>query len=81
MDHDKVPPTYDSLKDIFKVVYQSPDTRNLKIAEAISIKTERPIINIKYIELLDFLKLFWKGGHLVASPRKFWFFNDIYIHT
>ena len=57
MDHDKIPPTYDSLKDMFKVVYQSPDTRNVKIAEAILIKTERPIINIKYSELIDFLKL------------------------
>ena len=45
IDHDKSPPTYDSLKDMFKVIYQSPDTRNVKIAETILIKTERPIIN------------------------------------
>ena len=33
--HDKIPPTYDILKDMFKVIYQRPDTRNVQIAEAI----------------------------------------------
>ena len=41
-----------------KFVYQSPDTRNFKIAEAILIKTERPFINKKYSEMIDFLDLF-----------------------
>ena len=46
IDNDKIPPTYDSFKKMFKVIYQSPDTRNVKISEAILIKTERPIVNI-----------------------------------
>ena len=43
---------------MFEVIYQSLDTRNIKIAKAILIKTERPIININYCEFIDFLKLF-----------------------
>ena len=58
IDHDKNPPTYESLKDMFKVIYQSPDARNVKVAEVILIKTEHPMINIKYSEFIDFLKLF-----------------------
>ena len=72
IDHDKISPTYDSLKDMFKDIYQSPDTRNVKIAKAILIKTERHIINIKFSELIDFLKLFWKGrGQQIFSIIKF----------
>ena len=52
-------PTYDSLKDMFKVIYQSSETRIVKIAETILFKADLPIINIKYSELIDFPKLFY----------------------
>ena len=52
------PPPATTLIEHFKIIYASPELINLKIAEAITIKTTKPIINVKYNELYDFLKLF-----------------------
>ena len=52
------PPPATTLIENFKIIYASPELINLKIAEAITIKTTKPIINVKYNELYDFLKLF-----------------------
>ena len=58
VDHDKLPPTYDAFKEMFEIKYFSNEKIKVKIAEAISIKSDRPLINVKYNELFDFLKLF-----------------------
>ena len=52
------PPPATTLIENFKIIYASPEFINLKIAETITIKTTKPIINVKYNELYDFLKLF-----------------------
>ena len=56
--HRMSPPPATTLIENFKIIYASPELINLKIAEAITIKTTKPIINVKYNELYDFLKLF-----------------------
>ena len=58
-DHDKMPPpSFDTFASCFEIVYSSEEVRNLKIVEAIKIKSEKPIINVKFNELYDFLQLF-----------------------
>ena len=57
-DHDMLPPCYDELRGLFKVVFSSNELQTLKIVEAILIKSVRPYINVKYNELYDVLKLF-----------------------
>ena len=56
--HDERPPARDELIKYFRILYRSSDLMSVKIAEAILIKNDRPIINTKYNELYDFLKLF-----------------------
>ena len=58
LDHDMLPPCYDELKGLFKIVFSSNELQTLKIVEAILIKSVRPFINVKYNELYDMLKLF-----------------------
>ena len=38
----------------FKIIYRSGDLVSVRIAEAIAIKNDRPIINTKYDEFYDF---------------------------
>ena len=57
-DHDKLPPKLVDFLPNFEVIYSHEDTLNLRIAEAILIKNDKPVINVKYNELYDFLKLF-----------------------
>ena len=58
IDHDKLPPPISGFVECFEVLYSSGCVRNLKIVEAINIKSEKPEINVKYNELFDFLHLF-----------------------
>ena len=57
-DHDADIPSLNDFVGCFEVVFSSCCTRNLKIAEAILIKSKKPDINVKYNELYDFLQLF-----------------------
>ena len=57
-DHNILPPSYDEIIQLFSIEFQSSELYNLKVAEAINIKTLRPFINVKYNELYDVLKLF-----------------------
>ena len=56
--HNNRPPLPDQLIKYFKVLYRSSELLSVKIAEAILIKNDHPIINTKYNELYDFLNLF-----------------------
>lgn len=47
--HDKRPPK--DISNNFKVIYNNTNTKELKIAEAILIKTLKPCINIVYNEI------------------------------
>ena len=58
IDHSMSSPPATTLIENFKIIYASPELINLKIAEAITIKTTKLIFNVKYNELYDFLKLF-----------------------
>ena len=53
-----IPPPFDNFKPNFSIEYSDTNPTKLRIAEAIFIKTANPFINVKYNELLDFLKLF-----------------------
>ena len=57
-DHSMLPPNFDSIKNNFEVIFRSSDHLDLRIAEAIEIKSKNPFINVKYNELYDFLGLF-----------------------
>ena len=57
-DHDMNIPTFDEFADCFEIVFSSACCLNLKIAEAILIKTKKPHINVKFNELYDFLQLY-----------------------
>ena len=52
------PPSFDTFAKCFKIIYSSNEVRDLKIVEAIKIKSEKPIVNVKFNELYDFLQLF-----------------------
>merc|ERR1712098_495993 len=56
--HDDMPPKYADLIQYFTIIYKCNDILSVKIAEAILIKNDKPIINIKYNELYDFLNLY-----------------------
>jgi len=58
IDHQETPPQGTSLIDSFKILYSSNNLIDLKIVEAISIKTHNPYINVKYNENYSLLKLF-----------------------
>ena len=58
-DHDKMPPrSFDTFANCFENIFSSDEVRILKIVEAIKIKADKPIINVKFNELYDFLQLF-----------------------
>ena len=57
-DHDKLPPPLSEFKNSFKIIFSAEHVVNLKIVEAILIKSEKPIINIKFNELYDLLQLY-----------------------
>ena len=57
-EHDKLPPKLTDFIENFNILHADHDTLNLRIAEAILIKNDKPVINVKYNELYDFLKLF-----------------------
>ena len=58
-DHDKVPPqSLDEFSKSFTIIFSSENIRTVKIVEAIKIKSEKPVINVKFNELYDFLQLF-----------------------
>ena len=56
--HNDLPPNYPDLIECFSIIFQSHDILSVKISEAILIKNDKPVINIKYNELYDFLNLF-----------------------
>ena len=58
IDHDKLPPAYDILEEMFEIRYSGNDEIKLKFAKVVSIKDEKPLINAKSDELFYFLKLF-----------------------
>ena len=57
-DHSMLPPQYQLFSQNFLSLYSDFNSTNLRISEAILIKTRNPFINVKYNELYDFLKLF-----------------------
>ena len=58
-EHNDAPPLTNELVKSFSIIYSSHgDLMSVKIAEAILIKNNRPLINIKYNELYDFLRLY-----------------------
>ena len=56
--HNEVPPKFDTFFNSFKIIFSCNDLLSIKIAEAIFIKSVKPIINVKYNEFYDFLRLF-----------------------
>ena len=58
MDHDLLRSKLENLISNFEVIYSNPEIITSKIAEAVLIKHHKPILNIKYNELYDFLSLF-----------------------
>ena len=58
LDHNKDVPLINEMIVNFGIIYSSNETIKLKIAEAISIKSERPFINVKHDVLYDLLRLF-----------------------
>ena len=58
-EHDDAPPLTEGHIKSFIIIYSSQgDLMSVKIAEAILIKNNRPLINVKYNELYDFLRLY-----------------------
>ncbi len=57
-DHHTSPPPIDNLIEQFSVIYQDNNVFNLKIVEAIKIKELNPIVNVKYNDFYNILKLF-----------------------
>ena len=56
--HNDMPPKFVDFINCFMILYKDNDILSVKIAEAIMIKNDKPIINIKYNELYDFLNLY-----------------------
>ena len=56
--HNDAPPLIATFKESFSILYGCEDLSTVKIAEAIFIKNSNPVINTKYNELYDFLKLY-----------------------
>ena len=57
-DHNMSPPIISDLIKNFKILYSDNNDINLRIAEAITIKRNSPIINVKYNEFYNVLNLF-----------------------
>ena len=57
-EHDMLPTSNSNFAECFEIVFSSENVRNLKIVEAIKIKSEKPQINVKFNEFYDSLQLF-----------------------
>ena len=57
-DHQEVIPPQDEFSSQFEVIHQYTDTIRLKIAESLTIREDKPIINVKYNEIGNFLNLY-----------------------
>ena len=57
-DHSMLPPQFQNFSQNFECLFSDFNSTNLRISEAIFIKTQNPFINVKYNELYDLLKLF-----------------------
>ena len=57
-DHDKPVPNLDSFSNCFRIVYAPHEPVKIKIVEALTIKNDRPYINVQYDSLNTFLRLF-----------------------
>lgn len=55
-DHNKKPDN--TILDFFTILYKSNYSQNVKLAEALLIKKERPYINVKYNEMSSGLHIF-----------------------
>ena len=53
-----MPPKFNELIQCFSIIFSHNDILCIRIAEAILIKNDKPVINVKYNELYDFLNLF-----------------------
>ena len=53
-----VVPSFEQFSQNFSIVYSSSEAIRIKIVEALKIRIDRPIINIKYDVLNTILKLF-----------------------
>ena len=53
-----LPPPHSVMINNFEIVHSAINPIDLKILEAIVIKAEKPIINVKYNELYNILNLF-----------------------
>ena len=60
--HEKLPPKFDEFVKSFQILFSCNDILSIKIAEAILIKNNKPIINVKYNELYDFFDFVLGGG-------------------
>ena len=56
--HNNMPPKFNELIQCFSIIFSHNDILSIKIAESILIKNDKPVINVKYNELYDFLNLF-----------------------
>ena len=57
-DHSMLPPKFEIVSQNFSCLFSDFNPTNLRISEAIFIKSQNPFINVKYNELYDLLKLF-----------------------
>jgi len=57
-DHDAHSPPADKIIECFKIMHSYQEVVDLKIAEAIEIKSKNPFINVKYNELYNLLNLY-----------------------
>ena len=53
-----MPPKFDELIQCFSIIFSHNDILCIRIAEAILIKNDKPVINVKYNELYGFLNQF-----------------------
>ena len=59
MDHDLLTPKLENPISNSEVIYSNHELIPLKIGDAVLFKTHKPIINMKYNEISDFLSLFF----------------------
>ena len=52
------PPKYENFITNFKILHSISKNINLKIAEALEIKFKNPLINVKYNDHYQLMKLF-----------------------
>ena len=57
-DHDKAVPAVDNFAKCFDIIFSSSESIRIKIVEALKIKIDKPLINVKYDVSNTLLKLF-----------------------